>query len=108
MWGVVLGLVALLTTLAAQDLVGRLSRNGVVAVALASFAGAFLVYEGALFLVSATLLGGTEDFVPAIVAYILALNAGAFVGLLALHRLGIAIGLAAKPPLRHLAPERPA
>ena len=82
--------------------------HGAVAVALASFAGAFVVYEGGLFLVSATLLGGTEDFVPAIVAYILALNAGAFVGLLALHRLGIAIGLAPKPPLRRLAADRPA
>jgi hypothetical protein len=102
-WGVVLGVVALLTTLAAEGLVGRFGRGSIVVAALASFTGAFVVYEGALFLVSATWLGGTEDFAPAIVAYILAINAGAFVGLMVLHRLGTAIGLAAEPPFRHLA-----
>jgi hypothetical protein len=105
-WGVVLGLVALLTTLAAQELVGRLAGRGAVVVALASFAGAFVVYEGALYLVAATWLGGTEDFAPALVTYILAINAGAFVGLLALHRLGLAMGLATQRSLRPLAAER--
>lgn len=98
-WGIVLGIVALLTTLAAVDLTRRVAGQGAVAAALASFAGAFVVYEGGLFLVAATWLGGTEDFVPAIVAYILAVNAGAFIGLIAVHRLGMAFGLATKPPL---------
>ena len=102
-WGAVLGLVALASALAAQQLVERLRRLGIVAVAFTSFAGAFLVYEGGLFLVAAAFLGGTEDFAPSIVAYILAINAAAFVGLLALHRLGVAIGLATNDASRRLA-----
>jgi hypothetical protein len=105
-WGVALGIVAALTTLAAQGLVRRLDGGGAIAAALASFLGAFAVYEGALFVVAATLLGGTEDFAPAIVARILAINAGAFIGLLILHRLGMAIGLAVGPAFRFAAAER--
>jgi hypothetical protein len=105
-WGVVLGFVAVLTTLAANGLVGRIAGRGIVSAALAGFAGAFVVYEGLLFLVSAAWLGGTEDFAPAIVAYILAVNAGAFFGLLALNRVGLTIGLARKVPLWHFAAVR--
>ena len=101
-WGIVLGVVAVLTTFAAVELTRRIARQGIVVAALVSFAGAFVVYEGGLFLVSATWLGGTEDFVPAIVAYILAINAGAFLGLMALHWVGAAIGLASKQPVREL------
>ena len=74
-WGAVLGIVAVLTT----------------------FAGAFIVYEGSLFVVSATWLGGTEVFAPAIVIRILAINAVAFAGLLVLNRFGGVAGLTAKP-----------
>jgi hypothetical protein len=102
-WGIVLGIVAVLTTLAAIELTRRVARQGIVITALISFAGAFAVYEGSLFLVSVTWLGGTEDFVPAIVAYILAINAGAFLGLMVLHRVGVAIGFASKLPLGQLA-----
>lgn len=62
---------------------------------LAAFAGAFAVYEGGLFVAAATLLGGTEDFAPSIVLYILEINAAAFLLLLVLNRLAIAGGLAA-------------
>jgi hypothetical protein len=102
-WGVVLGIVAVLTTLAAVESTRRIARQGTLIAALVGFCGAFIVYEGGLFLVSATWLGGTEDFAPAIVAYILAINAGAFLGLMALHGVGAAIGLASKQPLRELA-----
>jgi hypothetical protein len=79
-WGAVLGAVAVLSTVTAQALVrGR----GIVAAALAAFAAAFIVYEGSLYLVSALALGGTEDFTPAIIARISAINAAAFAGLLA-------------------------
>lgn len=105
-WGVVLGIVAILTTLAAEGLVGRLAGRGIIVAALAGFAGAFVVYEGALFLVAAAWLGGTEDFAPAIAAYILVVNAGAFLGLMALHRVGQAIGLVGRLPLWHFAAVR--
>lgn len=105
-WGVALGIVAVLATWASQLIVRRLDGHSLIVVLLAAFLGAFVVYEGGLFIVAATLLGGVEDFVPAIVIRILEINAAAFVGLLALNRLGAAIGLASKPATRHLVTER--
>jgi hypothetical protein len=99
-WGIVLGAVAILATLAAQLAVRQLGGRGAVAVALASFAAAFVAYEGALFLVSALWLGGIEDITAEIVVRILEINAAAFAGLLVLHRLAIAGGLVAAPALR--------
>jgi hypothetical protein len=107
-WGVTLGGVALLTTLGAQWLVRVLYGYRASAVALAAFAGAFAVYEGALFVVSATLLGGTEVFAPDIMARIFAINAAAFIGFFVLHGIGTALGLAAKPALPIRAVARPA
>jgi hypothetical protein len=98
-WGVVLGIVAILTTMAAQAIAQRLNGRGALVFSLAAFAGAFIVYEGGLYLISAAWLGGTEDYVPAIVARILAINAAAFAGLLVLDRLAVAGGLAAKSVL---------
>ena len=69
---------------------------------------AFAVYEAALFVVSATLLGGTEVFTGEIQGRILAINAAAFVGLLVLNRLAISIGLVARPPVAIALTERPA
>lgn len=99
-WGAPLGIVALLSTLAAQAVAPRLARAGTAAAALASFAAAFAVYEGALFVLS-LVVGATADFTPDIVAWILAMNAGAMIGLALLHRLGEIIGLAPAPlPMR--------
>lgn len=88
-WGAILGAVAVLCTLAALAATG--GRNS-AARSVASFAAAFVVYEGALYLVSATVMGGAEIYVPAIVARIFEINAAAFAGLwaasllLAAHR----------------------
>jgi hypothetical protein len=79
-WGVVLGAVALLCTAAARLAVRG---HGPVVTSLTSFAAAFLVYEGGLYVVSAVWLGGTEDFATAIVLRILAINAAAFAGFMA-------------------------
>jgi hypothetical protein len=96
-WGAVLGVVAVLTTAAAQSIAGRLDERGRLVVLVAAFAGGFIVYEGCLYLVSATWLGGSEIFVPAIVTRILEINAAVFVGLLALSRIAGAVGLTTKP-----------
>lgn len=96
-WGAALGVVAILATLAAQGAATRLARSGKAAVAIAAFAAAFVVYEVALFAVAGTLLGGIEDFTPAIIGRILAINAAAMLGLLVLNRLGAATGLAPAP-----------
>jgi hypothetical protein len=79
-WGGALGAVAVLTTAAAQI---AIRRDGVVVAAAASFAAAFVVYEGSLYLISAAALGGTEDFTLAIVLRILEINAASFAALLA-------------------------
>jgi hypothetical protein len=79
-WGAVLEVVAVLTTAAAQAVMG--GRPAVVA-ALASLGVAFVVYEGSLYLVSAAAMGGTEDFAAAIVVRILEINVAGFAGLLA-------------------------
>lgn len=104
LWGVVLGVVALLSTAAARLASARLAHASYGAILTASFASAFIVYEGSLYLVSAAWLGGTEDYAPAIVAYIAGLNVLAFVGLLILERLGRLLGLAASPSLGIAAP----
>jgi hypothetical protein len=99
-WGVALGVVAVLTTMVAQSIARRCAERGAVVVALASFVGAFVMYEGGLFVVAATLLGGTEYYTPAIIAGIIEINAAALAGLLMLNRLGTAIGLAAGGAIR--------
>jgi hypothetical protein len=96
-WGVVLAVVAVLATLAAQWVVGRLSDARRAFTATATFLAAFAVYESALFTVSATLLGGTEIYTAPIQGRIFAINATAFVGLLVLNRLASSVGLVDRP-----------
>ena len=92
-WGVVLGAVAVLATLASQWIAGRLVDARRAFTVTATFLIAFAVYEAALFAVSATLLGGTEIYTAAIQGRIFAINAAAFVGLLALNHLATSVGL---------------
>ena len=99
-WGIALGIVTALATVAARAMATRVDGRGAAVVSLAAFTSAFIVYEGGIFVVAATLLGGTEDFAPAIVARILEINAAAFAGLLVLNRLGMTVGLAARPAAR--------
>jgi hypothetical protein len=87
-WGAILGAVALLSTLAPKLLIERLAgRNGMTA-AIAGFAAAFLVYEGGLYLVSATVMGGLGAYDSATVLRIFEINAVAFAVLVALSRIG--------------------
>jgi hypothetical protein len=88
-WGAVLGAVAVLNTIAAQAVIRWRGRVGA---SLAGFAAAFIAYEGGLYLVSATWLGGTENFTVVIVTRILAINAAGFAGLLATSLLIAAAG----------------
>ena len=88
-WGAILGGIAVLSTAAAQ---ATMRGQGTAVTAVASFAAAFAVYEGGLYLISATVMGGTEDFTAAIVVRILEINAAAFVALAAAALLAAAIG----------------
>ena len=79
-WGAILGIVAVLSTVGAQ---AGVRRRGIIATAVTSFTAAFAVYEGGLYLISAIVMGGTEDFAWAIIVRILEINAAALVGLMA-------------------------
>jgi hypothetical protein len=96
-WGVGLGIVALLSALGAEFVAKRfIALNGILASTLA-FLSAFGVYEGLLFIASAIFQSGVEDYAPAIVGRIFAINAVAFIGLLAANRLRLSAGLFLEP-----------
>jgi hypothetical protein len=99
-WGGVLGVVAVLSTVAARTTSTRFGDAHWSVVVLASFAAAFAAYEVSLYIVSAVWMGGTEDFTASIVIRIIEINAAACIGLLALNRLGMAMGLSSAPSLR--------
>lgn len=88
-WGAILGTVAVASTLAAQ---AAIRPGGRVQSAFAGFAAAFVVYEGALYLVSAAVMGGTEIYTASGTARILAINVVAFAGLWAASLLLAAAG----------------
>jgi len=91
-WGVALGVVAVLATLAAQWAAARLTGAARGVGYAAAFLLAFAVYEAALFIVSIAWLGGAEVYSAAVQGRIFAINAVAFAGLLVLHRLATAFG----------------
>jgi len=88
-WGAILGGIAVLSTVAAQ---AAIRQQGIVVTATASIAAAFIAYEGGLYLISLTVMGGIEDFTAAIVVRILEINAAGFAGLLACGALIAAAG----------------
>jgi len=105
-WGAVLGIIAVLATLAGQWVAGRLVNSRYAFTFAATFLIAFAVYEAALFTMSATLLGGTEIYTVAIQGRIFAINAAAFVGLLVLNHLATSIGLVDRPTITLAMTER--
>src|SRR5204863_3473619 len=92
-WGPAIGFAAVLGTLFAQWVVRRVPEAGNVVRALTALILAFAVYEVAIFLVSAALLGGIEMFAPAILGQVFVTNVAALVGLYGLNRLGESLGL---------------
>jgi hypothetical protein len=99
-WGAALGIVAILATLAGHGMARRSMKASRGLTFLSTFLIAFAVYEAALFAISATLLGGTEIYTAAIQGRIFAINAAAFIGLLALNHLAASVGLAGKPLIK--------
>jgi hypothetical protein len=93
-WGVALVVVAVLATLASQWAVKRSADAAPVFSFFVTFLLAFVVYEAALFALSVGLLGGAEVFTGAIQGRVFVINAAAFIGLLALNRLGASAGFA--------------
>jgi hypothetical protein len=98
-WGMALGIAAILATSAGQWITGRLVDARRAFTVTATFLIAFAVYEAALFMVSATLLGGTEIYIAPIQGRIFAINAAAFVVLLGLNHLATSVGLVNRPTI---------
>jgi hypothetical protein len=86
-WGIAIGAAAVIAALAAHWAVRRLAAFHILARVAAGFAGAFVLYEVALYVVAVSMLGGTEAFAPAIIGQVLFANAVTLVGLVALHQL---------------------
>jgi len=99
-WGAVLGAAAILTTVAARGVALRLAGRSDGVRALATLLAAFMVYEGVLFAVAMAWLSGTESFTLPIVGRSFAVNMVALIGLYALHRVGVAVGLVGPSSLR--------
>jgi hypothetical protein len=95
-WGGALGGVALLSTLVACWVDGRLSQNNRLLCAIAAFLAAFATYEGALYAISVMSANGLPNFAPSIVARIFMINAAAYTALLLVHRLILVSGLPEK------------
>src|SRR5215813_12113162 len=107
-WGVTLGIVAVFATVAGQWMATLFAHAGRSVRFAVTFLIAFVVYEAALFAVSATLLGGTEIYTMAIQGRIFAINAAAFVGLLVMSRLAVSVRLVANRSIAVPITSRPA
>jgi hypothetical protein len=90
-WGAAIGVAALLATLGARE-AARAVRPPMLS-KLVAFVAAFIVYEGVLLAATTVLPSSAAAFSVSVVARIIAVNAGAFVSLLAIHRLAMASGL---------------
>jgi hypothetical protein len=92
-WGAGLGSASLVALAGAQFVSASLRRMPVAVGTALAFLGAFVVYEAALLGISFLLGTGAEAFSARIVLWIFEVNAAAVVGLLALNRLGVRVGL---------------
>ena len=93
-WGAGFGVIGLLSVFAAEFGARHfIGANGALA-SIAAFLAAFAVYEGLLFVASISVQSGIENYTAAIAGRVFAINAIAFIGLLAVNKLGASAGLA--------------
>ena len=107
-WGLALGGAAVLATLAAQWTVQRLRSFRTPIPMVAAFLAAFGAHQATLYLVAASMLGGTGAFAPSIVGQVLLVNTVALVGFIGLHHLAAGAGWLLRRLHAHLSPARSA
>jgi len=90
-WGLALGGATVLATLSSRWIYRR-SKSHYLFRLIAAFIAAFAVFQVSLYLLELFVLGGLQDSNADVVIRVFAINAGAFVGLLALHWLAVAVG----------------
>ena len=99
-WGLVMGVVAVMASLVAWQIVSRLRTASGLTQALVALGGTFAAYEAVLFTVAVAGLGGTGSFALPIVGRILVVNVAALAGLYALYWVGAAVGLSRRAGMR--------
>jgi hypothetical protein len=105
-WGLAIGGAAVLSTIVARWIISRLQTARGLTRAVVALGGTFAMYEIALFTVAVAGLGGTGSFAGPIVGRILVINAAALVGLHALYRIGVAVGIGRRPAVATTAAAR--
>ena len=106
-WGLAIGGAAVLSTIVARLIISRLQTARGLPRAAVALGGTFAMYEIALFTVAVAGLGGTGSFAGPIVSRTLVINAAALVGLHALYRIGVAVGISRRPTVATTATARP-
>ena len=91
LWGIVIGIAALLTAIAAAIVTKYASSSTTVVRLSVALLASFAVYEMGL-LMAAVLLGGFETFRPSIVAQLAWINAASLLGMIVLNEMAAAIG----------------
>lgn len=86
-WGLFIGVAALAATVAAQLALRATRARGTLAAFGAALVAAIVVQQASLFAV-ALVMGGTEDYTPAILSQIALLDAIWFAALVAVHEVG--------------------
>jgi hypothetical protein len=107
-WGLALGGATILASLSSRWIYRR-SNTRYFFRLIAAFIAAFAVFQVSLYLIELFVLGGVQDSAVDVVTRVLAINAGAFVGLLALHWLAVTVGFisaAADAHSKHPSPAR--
>jgi len=93
-WGAGFGVIGLLSVFAAEFSAKAFDGGNRVLASIAAFLAAFAVYEGLLFVASISFQSGIENYTAAVAGRIFAINAIAFIGLVAVSKLGASAGLA--------------
>ncbi len=100
-WGATIGVAAGLATIAIHG-IAQLPGQPIVRI-VASFIASFVIYEVMLFVATTVLPSGDGAFSLPIVGRMFGINIVAFIGLLAIHRGAVAVGLLARTPASQLA-----
>jgi hypothetical protein len=96
-WAAAFALVGVLAVLAAEWTYRSAALAHPIAACAVAFLAAFAAYEGGFFLITILSSSGLEPYAAAVVLRILAINAGAFLGLLVAARIAALIGLLGVP-----------
>lgn len=91
-WGIAIGAAAVAAYLSARWILSAFAAINALFAAGAAFAVAFAAYEGVLYAAGFVLPGGDGAFTAEIVERIALINAVAFVVLLVVHRVAVALG----------------